>query len=121
MSRLIVAATQMTCGPEAPANIAKAEALVRQAAAKGARLILLQELFETPYFCKDTDAGWMALARPFKDHPTLDHFSRLARDLGVVLPISFYERAGQAAFNSLAMIDADGAILGLYRKSHIPD
>ena len=121
MSRVIVAATQMACGLHIDENIAKAETLVRAAAARDARLILLQELFETPYFCKDADARWLGAARSVEDDRAIRHFQCLARALSVVLPISFYERANNAAFNSLAVIDADGTLLGVYRKSHIPD
>lgn len=121
MSRVIVAATQMSCGLHIDENIAKADLLVRKAAARGARLIVLQELFETPYFCKETDPRWMAAARSLETNRAIQHFRALAKALSVVLPISFYERANAAAYNALAMIDADGAILGVYRKSHIPD
>ena len=121
MSELIVAATQMACSWDRDANIANAERLVRAAAAKGARLILLQELFETPYFCKDVDYRYMQLAVPMAENKAVAHFQSVARELGVVLPISVYERDNNALYNSLAMIDADGTILGVYRKSHIPD
>jgi N-carbamoylputrescine amidase len=121
MREITVAATQMACSWDAHDNLARAEALVRQAAADGADAILLQEFFETPYFCKDQNAELFKLARPFEGHPVIARFSQLARELGVVLPISFFERANNAHYNALAMIDADGAILGRYRKSHIPD
>jgi N-carbamoylputrescine amidase len=121
MREITVAATQMACSWDTHDNLARAEALVRQAAADGAHAILLQELFETPYFCKDQKAELFKLARPFEGHPVIARFSQLARELGVVLPISFFERANNAHYNSLAMIDADGEILGRYRKSHIPD
>ncbi|MFV0474222.1 MAG: N-carbamoylputrescine amidase [Pikeienuella sp.] len=119
--RLTLAATQFAVAPEAEENRARAEALVRQAAEAGARLILLQELFEGPYFCIDEDPAHFAKARPFEGNAMIARFSALAKALGVVLPVSFFEKAGQAYFNALAMIDADGAVLGLYRKSHIPD
>jgi N-carbamoylputrescine amidase len=121
MSSLTVAATQMACGTDRDANIARAEKLVRDAAAKGARLILLQELFETPYFCKDMKPELMKLALPLDANPALKRMRTLARELGVVLPVSVYERANNALYNSLVMVDADGAVLGTYRKSHIPD
>ena len=121
MREITVAATQMACSWDTHDNLARAEALVRQAAADGANAILLQELFETPYFCKDQNGELFNLARPFDGHPVIARFSQLARELGVVLPISFFERANNAHYNALAMIDADGAILGVYRKSHIPD
>lgn len=121
MRRIIVAAAQMAMGNDRDANVARAEALVREAAAAGARLVLLPELFSTPYFCKDQDPEHFALAAPVEGHPLLARMSRLAAELGVVLPVSFFERANAAHFNALAMIDADGRVLGVYRKSHIPD
>ena len=121
MRQITVAATQMACGWERDANVARAERLVRAAAAKGAGVILLQELFETPYFCKDRLPRHFALAQPYTGNPLLARMSRLAAELGVVLPVSFFERGNNAYFNSLAMIDADGRVLGTYRKSHIPD
>ena len=116
-----VAAIQMACDWDRDGNIARAERLVRQAAAKGAQIILLPELFETPYFCIEQDARHLALARPAAHNPAVQHFTRVARELGVVLPISFFERAGPAYFNSIAILDADGTNLGVYRKSHIPN
>jgi len=116
-----VAAIQMACGWDAQANRARAEQLVRQAAARGAQVILLPELFETPYFCIEQDVRHLALARPVQENPAVLQFSALARELSVVLPISFFERAGRAYFNSIAILDADGANLGVYRKSHIPN
>jgi len=120
MSHLTLAATQMACGDDPAANLDRAEALVRAAARRGARVVLLQELFETPYFCKDQDARWFAHARPADGNPTIARFAALAAELDVVLPLSFFEKAGNAHFNSLAMIDADGTVMGVYRKSHIP-
>ena len=116
-----VAATQMACGWDSEANLANAERLVRQAAQQGAQIILLQELFETPYFCKDLDDKYFDWARPVYGNVLLQHFSSLAAELEVVLPISFFERANQAFFNSIAIFDADGQQLGIYRKTHIPD
>lgn len=121
MTTVTVAATQMACGWDRAMNLANAERLVRQAAQQGAQIILLQELFETPYFCKDQDDKYFEWAQPVQDHPLLQHFSKLARELQVVLPISFFERAHQAFFNSIAIFDADGQLLGIYRKTHIPD
>jgi N-carbamoylputrescine amidase len=121
MRQVTLAATQMACGPERAVNVANAKRLVREAKAKGAQVVLIQELFETPYFCKDQLAKNFSLARPFEGNALIKEFSALARELGVVLPLSFFEKANNAHFNSLAMIDADGAVLGLYRKSHIPD
>jgi N-carbamoylputrescine amidase len=116
-----LATLQMACGWDAALNIARAERLVREAAARGAQIILLPELFETPYFCIEQDARHLKLARSVDDNPAVRHFGAVARELGVVLPISFFERAGPAYFNSVAILDADGSRLGLYRKSHIPN
>jgi N-carbamoylputrescine amidase len=116
-----VAAIQMACDWNADGNIAKAERLVREAAARGAQIILLPELFETPYFCIEQDARHLNLARTVEDNRAVRHFGRVARELGVVLPISFFERSGPVYFNSIAIIDADGTNLGVYRKSHIPN
>ena len=122
MSRTVtVAATQMACSWDRPANIANAEKLVREAAAKGAQIILIQELFETPYFCQKPNPEYLQLATSVEDNPAIQHFCKVAAELQVVLPISFFEQAGRARFNSIAIIDADGALLGVYRKSHIPD
>ena len=121
MREVTVAATQMACDWDRDRNVARAEALVRQAAGQGADIVLLQELFENPYFCKEQDPRHFALANAFEGNPLIARMSRLAAELGVVLPVSFFERANNAHFNSVAMIDADGRVLGLYRKSHIPD
>jgi N-carbamoylputrescine amidase len=120
-STLRIGVVQMACSDDRDANLDKAEAFVRQAAAGGARLVLLQELFEYLYWPQVELEDYFELANPVDDHPFLPRFEALAKELGVVLPISFFERAGPAYFNSLAMIDADGTRLGLYRKSHIPD
>lgn len=119
--KVTVATTQFACSTDRATNIQRAEAMVRRAAAAGANVILLQELFETPYFCIDQDARHFALATTVDENPALRHFAPIARELGVVLPISFFERAGQAFFNTVAMLDADGRVLGTYRKSHIPN
>jgi N-carbamoylputrescine amidase len=119
--RVTVATTQFACSTDRATNIERAEVLVRRAAAAGANVILLQELFETPYFCIDQDARHFALATTVDENQALRHFAPIARELGVVLPISFFERAGQAFFNTVAMLDADGRVLGTYRKSHIPN
>ncbi len=121
MRTVTVAATQMACTWDREANIARAEQLVRAAAKQGANVILLQELFETPYFCKDHLAQHFDLARPLEGHPTVQRFARVAAELNVVLPLSLFERAGNAYYNSLVMVDATGEVLGLYRKSHIPE
>ena len=120
MREVAIAVTQFACGHDLAANADRAEGLVRRAAAEGGQVILLQELFEGPYFCKTEDPVHFALAHPFEGNALVARFAALAQELGVVLPLSFFERAGQAHFNSLAMIDADGRILGRYRKSHIP-
>jgi N-carbamoylputrescine amidase len=116
-----LAATQMACSWEIDANLDRAEGLVRAAAAAGADVVLLQEFFETPYFCIDQDTRHLSLARPVDGHPTVERFRRLAAELGVVLPLSIVERAGHAVFDSVVMVDADGSQLGVYRKSHIPN
>jgi N-carbamoylputrescine amidase len=122
MSKLLtVAATQMACSWDVKANLDHAEALVRAAARQGAQVILIQELFETPYFCIEQRPEHFALARPFADNKLIARFAKLAKQLNVVLPVSFFERANRAYYNSCAIVDADGAVLGLYRKSHIPD
>ncbi|MBI1330972.1 MAG: N-carbamoylputrescine amidase [Alphaproteobacteria bacterium] len=121
MRNVTLAATQYACSWDRKANIAKARDLVRAAAAKGANAILIQELFETPYFCQDQLAEYFDLAAPFEGNLLIAEMASLAKELGVVLPVSFFEKAGRAYFNSLAMVDADGTVLGLYRKSHIPD
>lgn len=122
MSRTVtVATTQMACSWDSASNIANADRQVREAAASGAQIILLQALFETPYFCQKPNADYLQLATEVDDNPAIRHFQALARELQVVLPISFYERVGQARFNSVAVLDADGSNLGIYRKSHIPD
>ena len=116
-----VAVTQMACDDDSGANIGRAETLIHRAADHGAHIVLPQELFATPYFCKDQVPGHFALAAPVRDHPLLARMARLAAARSVVIPVSFFERANTAYFNSLAVIDADGSILGVYRKSHIPD
>ena len=120
MRNVTVAATQFACSWDLPANIDRAESLIRQAASDGAQIILVQELFAAPYFCITQRAEYFAMAQPMNGHPLIARFAALAQELGVVLPCSYFERAGQAHFNSVAMIDADGAILGNYRKTHIP-
>ena len=121
MRNVTLAATQMACGSDRAANLERAEQLIRRAASQGANIILIQELFETPYFCQDQLPDFFALARPVEDNEGIAKFQSLARELGVVLPFSFFERDNQAYFNSVAMIDAGGEVLGVYRKTHIPD
>ncbi|MGR4001177.1 MAG: N-carbamoylputrescine amidase [Alphaproteobacteria bacterium] len=116
-----VAVTQMSCGEDSEDNIARAESLTRRAAEGGAGVVLLQELFAMRYFCAEQEVRHLSQAREFRDNPLLARMAALARDCRVVLPVSFFERAGQVYYNSVAMIDADGEILGCYRKSHIPD
>ncbi|MGH6892502.1 MAG: N-carbamoylputrescine amidase [Dongiaceae bacterium] len=119
--RVTVAATQMACDWDIDSNIARAERLARKAADQGANVVLLQELFETPYFCIEQDPKHFAHATRLEDNPAIRHFRPVAKELGVVLPISFFERANHAFFNTVAMIDADGEVMGIYRKSHIPN
>lgn len=121
MRKVKVAATQMSCSCDIGENISKAEALVRKAAHEGAQIILLQELFETPYFCQKEKSDYYVLAAEMEKNRAINHFRPIAKELGVVLPISFYEKKNNARYNSLAVINADGEILGRYRKSHIPD
>ena len=121
MRNVTVAVVQMQCAKEVEANIAKADAMVREAAAKGAKIILLPELFERPYFCQERQYEYYAYATPTAQNPAVQHFRAVAKELGVVLPISFYEKAGTQLFNSIAVLDADGTLLGVYRKTHIPD
>jgi N-carbamoylputrescine amidase len=116
-----VAATQFSCQWDVGANIAKAENAVREAAKRGAQIILLPELFETPYFCIEQDVRHLSLAQPVEQNRAVRHFQETARELQVVLPVSFFERAGRAYYNSIAIVDADGTLLGVYRKSHIPN
>ena len=120
MRIVTLAATQFACTWDLPANADRAEALIRQAAARGANIVLVQELFAAPYFCITQRPEYFRLAAPMDGHPLIARFADLARELGVVLPCSYFERAGQAFFNSVGMIDADGRILGNYRKTHIP-
>lgn len=120
MATVTLAATQMACSWDLDENIQKAEEQVILAAEDGAQIILLQELFQTPYFCIEKDHGFHRYAKPLATDRAVQHFAALARTLGVVLPISYYEAAGNTFFNALAMIDADGTVMGNYRKTHIP-
>ena len=115
------AAVQMCCSRNVAENIEKAEVLVRQAAAEGAQVILLPELFERQYFCQERRYDYYQFATPVMENPAVRYFQRVCASLQVVIPISFYERDVNRLFNSVAMIDADGSILGVYRKTHIPD
>ena len=121
MRQVTVAATQMACSWDRQANVDRACELVAQAAGRGADIVLIQELFETPYFCIEQSETHFALASGRDRNPLLERCQALAREHGVVLPVSWFEQAGNAFFNSLCMIDADGSVLGYYRKSHIPN
>ena len=121
MRSVTVASTQIACTWDKQENIDKATALVTEAAKAGANIILLQELFETPYFCQVHDFEYFKLATEVEHNTAINHFKELAKSLEVVLPISFYEKSGNTLFNSVTIIDADGEILGTYRKTHIPD
>jgi N-carbamoylputrescine amidase len=121
MRKVIVAATQMSCSWDIDENIRKAERLVREAASKGAQIILLQELFETPYFCQKEICDYFSYAQEVENNKAVRYFQKVAAELEVVLPISFFERRNNARYNSIAVIDADGRVLGVYRKTHIPD
>ena len=121
MRTVTVATTQMTCGWDKQQNIDTATELVTKAAKSGANLVLLQELFETPYFCQVHDFDYFKLATSVADNAAINHFKALAKELDIVLPISFYEKSGNTFFNSVTVIDADSEILGTYRKTHIPD
>ena len=122
MARTVtLAALQSSYGLDAQANIARTADLIREAASRGAQVILPSELFQGPYFCVTQEEHWFDGARPWREHPCVTALAPLAQELGVVLPISIFEREGPHYFNSLVMVDADGALMGLYRKSHIPD
>ena len=121
MRNVTVASVQMSMAEDVAPNVAHAESLIRDAAARGAQVVLIPELFEGRYFCIDQLPEHFDRARPLAGHPTVEHFRSVAAELGIVLPINVYERAGQATFNTVVMIDADGTALGTYRKSHIPD
>jgi N-carbamoylputrescine amidase len=122
MTRTItVAALQTSYGEDMAANIAKTKALIRQAAGQGAQAILPSELFQGPYFCVSQEERWFAAAYPWREHPAVIAIAPLAGELGVAIPISIFEREGPHYYNSVVMADADGSLLGLYRKSHIPD
>ena len=121
MRSVTIGVVQMQCSISPEDNLNKAEALVRKAAAKGANVILLPELFQFPYFCQERQYGHFSYATPTKSNFAVARFAAIAKELGVVLPISFFEKDGNRLFNSIAMLDADGSLLGVYRKTHIPD
>lgn len=122
MSKLVTfAAVQLAVDWDLENNRQKMTDAIREAAANGAHVVVLQELFAAPYFCKKQVAKYFELAAPLEGHPLIEHMSQLAKDLNVVLPVSYFEKSGNAFFNSMVMIDADGTVLDNYRKSHIPD
>ena len=118
---LSLAAVQASFGEDMDVNIARVAELVREAAGKGAQVILPPELFQGPYFCVSQEERWFATAHPWREHPCVTALAPLAAELGVVIPVSIFEKDGPHYFNSLVMLDADGSPLGVYRKSHIPD
>ena len=120
MRRIVVAATQMSCSWDKEDTLKRAENLVRMAAKKGANVILLQELFETPYFCQLEKAEYYDLATTVEENLAIKRFTEVAKELSVVIPVSFFEKRGNTQFNSIVVIDADGTNLGVYRKTHIP-
>ncbi|WZL80151.1 N-carbamoylputrescine amidase [Vallitaleaceae bacterium 9-2] len=121
MRKVTVAAIQMSCTDHVQANIQKAEKFVRQAVNEGAQIVLLQELFETLYFCQKENPDYYHLATTVEENQAINHFKAIAKELKVVLPISFFEKKNNARYNALVVIDADGSVLDIYRKSHIPD
>ncbi|WP_028128400.1 N-carbamoylputrescine amidase [Selenomonas sp. AE3005] len=121
MRNVTVAAVQMQMSASVRENIDKADKLVREAAGRGAQIILLPELFERPYFCQERQYDFYDYATAVADNPAVRHFQPIAKELAVAMPISFYEKDGTRLFNSIAMLDADGSVLGVYRKTHIPD
>lgn len=121
MRNVTVAAVQMACTADVKENLQTAERLVRQAAAEGANIILLPELFERNYFCQERQYAYYRYATPVNENQAIKHFQPIVHELGVVLPISFYEKSNNNTFNTVAMIDADGTLMGCYRKTHIPD
>ena len=120
MRNVTVAATQMACTWDREETLERAAGLVEEAAQKGANIVLLQELFETPYFCQQERTEYLKLATTVEENPAIAYFQKMAKQKELVIPVSFYEKAGNTAFNSVAVIDADGSILGVYRKTHIP-
>lgn len=121
MRKVKVAALQFSCSKDVQENINKAEKMVKQAADNGANIILLPELFERQYFCQEKRYDYYNYALPLEKNPAVNRFKEVAKELGVVIPVSFYERDIDRLFNTVAMIDADGSVLGIYRKTHIPD
>lgn len=121
MSKVKVAAIQMSCSNDVEENIKKADGFVRKAASEGAKIILLSELFERQYFCQERRYEYYAFAKSIEENDAVLHFRKVAKELGVVLPISFYEKDVNVLYNSVAMIDDEGEVIGIYRKTHIPD
>ena len=121
MRKITVAAVQMMMAQSSDKNISKAESMVKKAADMGANIVLLPELFENTYFCQERKYESYKLAVPVSENAAVHAMSALAKELHVVIPVSFYEQDGNSLFNSVAMIDADGSIMGVYRKTHIPD
>lgn len=121
MRNVKIAAIQMQCSTNLQTNLEKAEKMVRQAAGDGAQIILLPELFEREYFCQQRRYDFYHLAKPVEENDAVQMGMRLAKELNVVLPISFYEQDINTLYNSIACIDADGTLSGVYRKTHIPD
>ena len=119
--RVTLAAIQTSYGEDMAANIEKTAGFVREAAGKGAQVILPSELFQGPYFCVQQEERWFSTAYSWREHPAVKALGPLAGELGVVIPISIFEREGPHYFNRIVMADADGSLLGVYRKSHIPD
>lgn len=121
MRQVKVAALQFSCSRDVQENINKAEKMVREAADNDANIILLPELFERQYFCQEKRYDYYDYALALEKNPAVNRFKEVAKELGVVIPVSFYERDIDRLFNTVAMIDADGSVLGIYRKTHIPD
>ncbi len=121
MRKITIATCQMQMSSDVNENIAKADKLVREAAKKGANVVLLPELFERPYFCQERRYDYYEYATPLSENPAVNHFKKVAAELNIVMPISFYEKDVTVLYNTIAMIDADGSVLGVYRKTHIPD
>jgi N-carbamoylputrescine amidase len=121
VNEVTLGVVQFACSDEANENLATASRLVREAAGRGANIVLVQELFEGLYFCQEEQPAHFARARPLEGHPLVAAMQKLAAELSVVVPVSFFERRNQAHFNSVAIVDDGGAVLGLYRKSYIPD
>jgi N-carbamoylputrescine amidase len=121
MNQLVVAGVQAALSDDRDTNVARMTEMVREAARRGAGAVLMPELFEGHYFCREQREDDFDRARPASGHPTIAHFRALAAELGVALPVSFFEQDGPHYYNSVAMIDSTGELLGVYRKSHIPD